>query len=85
LFDVVLARQFQEIDCAVDVGFGVELRFAERRAYAGARGQVNDAVEVVLIENFFKRGAIANVDCGEFVSGIGYVFADVGAFYLGVL
>src|ERR1700752_137656 len=77
-----MAREFEKIDGAVDVGFRVELRLAQRRTHARARGQVHDAVEVVLIEELVQCGAIANVEFDEFIAWVFEVFADVFAFNL---
>src|SRR2546423_13974304 len=65
LTDVVLAREFEKVERAVDVRLCVEHRLCERRAHAGARGEVNDEVEARLGENPFERGAVAYVRLEE--------------------
>jgi hypothetical protein len=82
LADAVLAREFEEINRAVDIGFSVELGLAERRAHTRARGQVHDTVEASLFEELVECGAIANVCLGELVTLVFEVFANVLTFDL---
>jgi len=85
LFDAVLAREFEQVYGAVDVGLRVELGFGERWAHAGAGSEMNDAIEMVFFEDVVECGAIANVSLYEFVSRIFEVFANVLAFDVGVI
>src|ERR1043166_6021728 len=65
LTDAARARKLKQVERAADVRLGVEHRLGERRAHARARGEVDDAVEGVRVEDGFERGAVADVGLVE--------------------
>src|SRR5687767_7235015 len=75
-----MAREFQQVDCTVDVCFGVELGLAQRRSHARARRKMHDAIKAVRVEKFTQCGAIANVDLGERVTRVLEMFSDICSF-----
>ncbi len=78
-----MSRELEQVKRAVDVCFGVELRFGKRWSNACSGGEVNYAIEACLFEYLFECGAIANVCFDECVTGIVEVFANVGALDFG--
>jgi hypothetical protein len=66
-----MARELEQVKRAVDVCFGVELRFGKRWSNACSGGEVNYAIEARLFEDLFECGAVANVD---FVNAVARIF-----------
>ena len=66
-----MTRELEQVERAVDVCFGVELRFGKRWPNACSGGEVNYAIEVCLFEDLFECSAIANVD---FVKRVAWIF-----------
>ncbi len=73
------AREFEQVDRAVDVGLGVERRLRERGPDARARRQMHDHVNRLFAERACERRAVADVRLDESERCAPHVRLDVRA------
>src|SRR6476469_4960859 len=59
------ARKLKQVQCAIDVGLGVELRLRERWPYASTSGEVNDDIEVAVRKDLLKCRRIPDVSLNQ--------------------
>ena len=74
-----------EIHRAVDVGLDIKLRLSQRRTDAGARGQVNDAIELCVLECLTCCVVIAYVRLDQAIVGLRQVIFNVRTFDRGIV
>ncbi len=63
--DLAVPAALKQIDEADEVGLGIGLRIDERVAHAGLGGEVDDALEVFLAEEFGHARGIGDVELDE--------------------
>ena len=62
----IFSRGFENVDRAFDVDALVKRRFFEAGPHAGARGQVDDLVELHAAKQCVERGAVGQIAMDEF-------------------